>query len=370
VKIAVEARYLLSEQKTGVEHYTYQLLAAMAAQEGEHELHLYLHRKPRADETVVLKPFFDSQQTYLHTVPNLKLWLKFWMPLAAKLHGADVGFFPGSILPLYNPFPSVMVVHDMCWAYFPEYYPERENKFYQYTFPELLEKAELIFAVSKATKAGLMQLFDIGADKIRVVYNGLNPSFSHIEDAREKVAEQLGLKDKYILAVGTAHPRKNIASLLQAYAIAKPYEKLILIGPQGDNSNPLAKLAVELGIADDVIFPGYAPHKLLPLIYSAASVFVMPSLCEGFGVPIIEAMACGAPVICSNNGALAEVADDAAVLIDPKDPKSLAEGLKKVLSDTSLQATLREKGFNRAKDFNWDESAKLAWKYFEEAASR
>ncbi|NIM05754.1 MAG: glycosyltransferase [Armatimonadetes bacterium] len=360
MRIAVEARYLLAREKTGVENYTYFLLASLAQLEGDHELHLYLHRRPRPEETAILQPFLSSTRCRFHVVPPLRLWLKLWMPLAARLQKAQVGIFPGSILPIYLPFPSVMIVYDLCWNSFPQCYPEREIRIFRDIYPRSLAAAKAVFAISEFSKGDIQRIYNTPAEKIRIIPCAADPRFSPVSDAPEQVRREWGLEPGYILAVGTSHPRKNISTLLRAYAARKPKQPLALIGPSGNTSEPLAKLAEELGIKDDVRWLGYAPHHQLPALYSAAGVFVMPSLYEGFGMPVLEAMACGTPIICSNTSALPEVAGDAALLIDPQQPEMLAEAMEKVLSEERLAEELSEKGRRRAKAFDWNHSAQLA----------
>jgi glycosyltransferase involved in cell wall biosynthesis len=338
LRIAVEARYLLSKETTGVENYTYFLLSALARAEGDHELQLYVHRRPRPEELKYLAPFLTSSRAQFHVVPPLKLWLKLWMPLAAQLHGAEVGLFPGGILPRYRPFPSVMVVYDLSWIFYPEFYPPRELDFYRNIFPRCISAAKQIFVISKSTQQDLARLYGESAGKIRLVPCGIDESFAPVQNASAQVREHWGLPPGFILAVGTAHPRKNISALLRAYALlsAESRPPLVLIGPSGDTVAPLRALSEELGIASQLRWLGYIASEQMPLLYSAAGIFVMPSLYEGFGMPVLEAMACGTPVICSNSSALPEVAGDAALLVDPQRPEMIAEALQKIYADDRL----------------------------------
>lgn len=368
MKIAVEARYLLVKDRTGVENYTYFLLEALARLAGDHQLELYLHRPPRTEERELLQPFLGSPVAHFHVVPPLKLWLKLWLPLVAQLQRADVGLFPGSILPLYLPFPSVMVVYDLCWSVFPECYPQREIKIFRDIYPRSLQAAKVVFAISEFTKGDIQRVYGTPADKIHLVPCGLDPLIAPVPDAADRVRAQWGLEPGYVLAVGTSHPRKNIATLLRAYALAKPPQPLVLLGPPGDTTNPLAQLAEQLEIADRVRWLGYVAREELSLIYSAAGTFVMPSLYEGFGMPVLEAMACGTPVICSNTTALPEVTGEAALHADPQQPEAFAGALARIYAEKGLAGELRERGLARAKLYNWDHSAQLALQYLHELA--
>jgi glycosyltransferase involved in cell wall biosynthesis len=286
-----------------------------------------------------------------------------------RRHGADISLFPGSILPWINPVPAVMVVHDLCWESYPECYPEREIRIFRDIYPRSLKSAKMVFAVSEWTKGEITRVYGTPPEKIRVVPNGVDPQFVPVPQAAESVSMSWGLSPGYILAVGTAHPRKNIAILLRAYAQMPQTGRppLVLTGPIGATVAPLRELAEALGIAPQIRWLGYVEKEALPALYRGAGVFVMPSLYEGFGLPVSEAMACGTPVICSNTAALPEVAGEAGLLIDPTKPEALAEALQKVLHNPELAEEMRQKGWQQALQFNWDHSGRLALKYFQEA---
>jgi glycosyltransferase involved in cell wall biosynthesis len=361
MKIAVEARYLLAQEKSGVENYTYSLLAAMARQLGDDDLLLYLHRQPRLDEHEMLAPFLDSPHCHFHAVPPFKLWLKLWMPLAAKLHGADVGIYPGSILPWYNPFPSVMVVYDLCWSLYPECYPEREIHIFRDIYPRSLAAAKMVFAISEWTKSDIQRVYGTPAEKIRVIPCGVDPSYTPLPDAAERVRSSWNLEPGYILAVGTSHPRKDIPTLLEAYSFMKgDPPPLVLVGPPGGATDSLKARAEELGITARVRWLHYVPQKAMPALYSAAGVFAMPSLYEGFGMPVLEAMACGTPVVCANATVFPEVTAGAAILVEPRNAEAFSEAMTKVLAAKELAVQMRAKGLVRAKEYSWEMSARLA----------
>jgi glycosyltransferase involved in cell wall biosynthesis len=369
VKIAVEARYLLTREKTGVENYTYGLLAAIARLEGDQELQLYLHRRPRSQEFDLLQPFLISPRSIFHIVPPLKLWLKIWLPLAMRRRRADIALFPGSILPWLNLIPAVMLVYDLCWATYPECYPAREIAIFRDIYPRSLRAAKLVIAISEATKKEISRVYGTPEAKIKVIPSGVDPVFAPVAKAAEAVSRDWQLSPGYILAVGTAHPRKNIAALLRAYAQLPVSGRppLALTGPAGPTTDPLAHLAEELGVGQQIRWLGYVKTEDLPALYSAAGVFVMPSLYEGFGMPVLEAMACGAPVICSNTTAFPEVAGEAGLLIDPTKPEALAGALQKVLNNPELAEEMRQKGWQQAAHFSWERSGHLALKYLQEA---
>jgi glycosyltransferase involved in cell wall biosynthesis len=367
MKIAVEARYLLTKEKSGVERYTYALLAAMAQQEGDHSLELYVHRRPRLDEREMVATFLNSPRCRFHVVPPMKLWLKLWMPLAARLQGADAGIFPGSILPWYVPFPSVMVVYDLCWSVYPECYPEREISIFRDIYPRSLAAAKMVFAISEWTKEDIQRVYGTPTEKIRVVPCGADSSYTPIAEAAERVRAEWGLEPGYILAVGTLHPRKDIGTLLRAYALMESdAPPLVLVGPSGGATDDLKKIADEVGIAGRIRWLHFAPQQQMPALYSAAGVFVMPSLYEGFGLPVLEAMACGAPVVCSDATVFPEVTAGAALLVEPRNEQAFAKAMAQVLAERHLAEEMRAKGLARARNYDWERSGELALKYLRE----
>lgn len=229
----------------------------------------------------------------------------------------------------------------------------------------------MVFAISAWTKREITRVYGTPPEKIRVVPGGVDPLFVPVPQAAEKVSARWGLAPDYILAVGTAHPRKNIATLLRAYAQMPQAGRppLALTGPDGATAAPLRELAEELGIATQIHWLGYVEREALPALYRGAGVFAMPSLQEGFGLPVLEAMACGTPVICSNTTALPEVAGEAGLLVDPTRPEAWSEALQKVTGDRKLAQQMREKGLRRADQFSWERSGRAALNYLREACA-
>jgi glycosyltransferase involved in cell wall biosynthesis len=229
--------------------------------------------------------------------------------------------------------------------------------------PETVDRSDRIITVSHKTKRDLIQAFPEAESKIRVIYEGVSDEFQPVNDQSVLTAvfNRYGISPPYILFVGILDPNKNILRLVEAFESlkreSKPSHKLVIVGRKTWYYEVMKKQVARLGVDDHVIFTGHVPEKDLATLYSGADVFVLPSYMEGFGLPVLEAMACGVPVIAADGGSLPEIVGKAALLVHPFDPASIAGALHTVISTPDLRATLREKGFERRKDFSWEKMA-------------
>jgi len=220
----------------------------------------------------------------------------------------------------------------------------------------------MVMADSAATRVDLMRLFGVGAERITVVYPGVTGAFrTFATDILDKFRRRVMHGRPYFVHVGTLEPRKNLTRLVEAFAALKrdigiPHA-LALVGGKGWMYDGLLERVRELGLDNDVVFPGFAAPEELPLWYAAAEALVYPSLYEGFGFPVVEAMACGTPVICSNVSSLPEVAGDAAVLVDPDDVRALTNSMRRVFDDRLFRQELVRRGLERARAFTWEATA-------------
>lgn len=247
----------------------------------------------------------------------------------------------------------VATVHDFSWEIYPEFQPAERVKYFQKYFYSSILKCDHIITGSHFTKREIIERVGVSPDKITVIYHGVDHNVFY---PRESITKS---PQKYILAVGSIEPRKNLKNLLSAYAMLDKEFKneyhLTLVGASGWNNNDIVHEMKSLG--QWVKYSGYVRDDELALLYSNASLFIYPSVYEGFGIPPLEAMACGAPVIASNASTLPEVCADAAYYVDPLDTKAIKEGILKVLRDEALQKALIAKGLVRAKEFSWEKSA-------------
>ena len=354
MRIGVEARYLLAKEKTGVEQYTAGLVRALLALDSAHEFFLYV-------DAASPIPELQGARAQSRLVPRRRLWLKLWLPLAAKRDGVQVMLYPGSIVSTFHPFRCVSIFHDLCWAYYPQFYPPREQAIYARALPKSLARTGAVLTPSQQTKRDLVATYKYPQERITVIPAGRDPAFQPEPDAPQVVKRKFDLEPGYILAVGTSHPRKNVATLIQAYAqlVRRGFSApLVLVGP-GETTR-LKAVAREAGLSDEVRWLGYVAKQDMPALYTACGVFVFPSFFEGFGLPALEAMGCGAPVVCARGGALPEVVGEAAVLVDPAAIEAWVEALANVLSQPELAKELSARGQAQVRLFDWTESARLA----------
>ena len=285
--------------------------------------------------------------------------------LIQVLDGADV-FHSSDVLLWEQPGAlNVVTIHDLTTLLFPEHHTANTCEMQALVRRFAQEKADTVIAVSEATKRDILANLEIPNERVRVVHNGVGSAFHPIENRESltRVLTPLGLSPGgYILHVGTIEPRKNLVRLVDAYyqarqAIPPPAPKLALAGSKGWQFREVFKRVEELMLWEEVVFLGMVPTDILPALYSGAALFAYPSLYEGFGLPPLEAMACGTPVVASNTSSLPEIVGDAGVLIDPTDAGALADALTSLLNDAERRADLSTRGLARAKLFSWRRTA-------------
>ena len=268
------------------------------------------------------------------------------------------------------PFKKVMTIHDLTPTLFPHTFNLAPVLLHKLLLPRTLKTADKIIADSNSTKKDLMNHFNIPEEKIRVILLAADEKFKPLSNKEIKEAKQkYSLNFPFILYVGTLEPRKNIPSLIKAvYKLKKKnlQYKLVIAGKKGWKYKEIFETINKLNLQNDVVFTGYVSDEDLPALYNAADMFVYPSIYEGFGLPPLEAMACGTPVITSNTSSLPEVVGDAGIMIDPPDVDGLADAMHKVLTDGGLRADMTKKGLERAKIFSWEKCARETLEVYEE----
>lgn len=273
----------------------------------------------------------------------------------AAIDGCDLFHGTDAILPRLRQ-PTVITIHDLTTHLFPQYHTRLNRLYLRWALPVMAQRTSAIIADSYATQRDIVAHLGVTADKVSVVHLGVDLArFSpQSAGAIQSALVRIGVYQPYVLAVGTLEPRKNLLTLLHAYAmLPRSAPPLVLVGGQGWGDNPLSVAIEQLGLKDRVHLTGYVADDLLPALYSGAEIFVYPSLYEGFGLPVLEAMACGAPVITSNASSLPEVAGDAAIQVDPRRADDLAEMLQHLLASPELRSRLSEAGMIRAQAFSW-----------------
>jgi glycosyltransferase involved in cell wall biosynthesis len=318
-----------------------------------------------ASLTQALKVIDPNDKYVLYQKPLIfqrALWLQTWVPIKLLADKADLFHATNLIAPLFATCPVVVTIHDLSSLLYPETH-SLAHRIHMSLIPASAKKARKIIVPSLAVKKELEEHLVLQQDKIAVIHEGVGDEFRIISDRAKLsyVRHKYGLPDKYILYVGTLEPRKNLEKLVEGFNLAKERmdgHKMIIAGKKGWNYRAIFNKVAALKLEKEVLFLGYVPDEDLPAIYNLARVFVYPSLYEGFGLPILEAMACGTPVITSKASSLPEVAGDSAILIDPNDCKALAAAMEEIVSRPKLHNDLRVKGLDRSKKFTWSQCAK------------
>ena len=367
MRIGIDASRAAVPQPTGTERYSRQLIRHLLrlAEQGEGDRHFILYTRRMAE------PELSSGGNHyqLRHIPFPRLWTHLRLSCEMALHGPDVLFVPAHVIPLVHPRASVATVHDLGHLYFPEAYPKGTLRYLAWSTRHNVRSAAHLLADSETTKADLVQHFSVDPQLVTVVYPGVDPVFQercHQPEGDSALAKY-GIRGPYLLYVGALQPRKNVGRLIEAFARVKGthrlQEQLVLAGPMG--WLPEGVIRRLEGVGEDVVLTGYVPEKDLVSLYAGATAFVLPSLFEGFGMPVVEAMASGAPVLVADTSALPEVVGDAGVLFDPYDTDELAEALARVCADREFREQLRSRGRERAKRFTWEEAARTTLQVLE-----
>jgi glycosyltransferase involved in cell wall biosynthesis len=293
-------------------------------------------------------------------------WNHWYLPQIIRKRRFDLFHGPAFVLPVPCPCPGVITVHDVSFRLFPEFFERRWLLYITSMMPKALQSASAVITVSHQAKADLLKFYDIPPEKICVVYDGIDHArFSPQATLDPAWAASVGLRSGYVLHVGEMSTRKNICALLRAVGDLRSAGKwhgrqVVLVGPETPGmtgADEIHQTIRQLGLSDTVKVLGRVSHEHVPGLYASASLLAMPSLYEGFGLPVVESMAVGTPVVASNVSSLPEVAGDAAILFPPKDERALADAIHQVLSKPGLAAELRAKGLVQAKKFDWRSAA-------------
>jgi glycosyltransferase involved in cell wall biosynthesis len=267
------------------------------------------------------------------------------------------------VVPPVLPCPSVVTVHDISYRLYPQHFPARVRWMLSLLVPFSMRQAKRVITVSHSAKRDILRHYDVPESKIAVTYEAAAPHFRPVErgEAVRQINARYGIDRDFVLSVGNLHPRKNLRRLVEAYArmpaSLRSRYKLVIVGQALWHHSDIYRAAVDKGVQPDVIFTGYVPDVDLVLLYNAATAFAYPSLYEGFGLPVLEAMACGTPVVTSSVSALPEIAGDAAILVDPHDAPALSSAMATVLSEPELAQGLSTAGLQRARSFSWQRTA-------------
>ena len=358
----------VSARSSGVGTYARHLLIHMAELDEDHEFYLFSNRAAHQSQLPAHHAFHDLGRAF----PNRMLWMQCVLPQTLKGLQPQICHYPNSIAPLRSPCPYVVTIHDMTLSMLPHYHPWRKQLLIRPLIPLVARRAARVITVSQSARNDIVRLLHIPAERVSVIPEAAAAYFrpaSAEEQARVRAA--YGLRRPFIFSIGTLEPRKNLVRLIRAWGKLRQQgaieHQLVIAGGHGWQYGPIYAEAQRLDCADDVIFTGYLPASDLPGLYSAADVFAFPSLYEGFGLPVVEAMACGTPVLISTTPALVEVAGDAAVQVEAHSVASISEGLERILSDAPLREQLRQAGLARAASYSWERTARSTLAVYRQA---
>ncbi len=350
-RITIDARWLVG----GIGAYTRHLLQGLHAHGNGFEVHA-ITRAQHADE---VRPW--CARMTLVNAPIYTLREQWAIPRAAK--GCDLLHVPHYNAPLLEPAPLVVTIHDIIHITDPDEGASLKSR--AYARPMLraaARKAHHIITVSEYSKAQIVERLGVARSKVSVISNGLNDEFLPMrrEEALNAVSVTLDIDRPYMLYVGNLKRHKNVSTLLEAFTLLREWQdvpqRLLLLGDDLHGKRELEEQAAKLGITDRVRIVPFVDQELLPEVYAAADALVMPSRLEGFGLPVLEAMACGTPVVCSRAASLPEVGGEAVVYFDPSSPEELADAIGRVLDSPELRQSLRARGLARAAQFTWKKS--------------
>lgn len=359
-------------QGGGIGRYTRELVTALARLDTQTPYILF-SAKPTTDLPPLPGANFRLVSTSLSTDWLARLWHRARLPLSIELWTGPIRLMHSpdfTLPPVKRGVPTLLTVHDLSFVRTPETATAGLRAYLNAAVPRSVRRADRVLADSEATRQDLIEIYQTPPDKIRVLYSGVDRRFQPVKDtiSLADVRKKFQLGDApFVLSVGTIQPRKNYERLVEAFRrLDKPDLRLVIAGGKGWLDHPLYSLIDQLGMTKSVQFLGFVGDDDLPALYSAAHVFAFPSLYEGFGLPALEAMACGTPVLTSNVSSLPEVVGEAAIRVEPTDVDGIADGLRKLIEDSDLRKTLTQQGIERAKLFNWNKAATALRQHYQD----
>jgi glycosyltransferase involved in cell wall biosynthesis len=374
MRIGIDARFLTHPQPGGFKTYTENLIMGLSQVDSENKYILYIDRPP-VDTDLIPGTSNCETRIVVGDLPTLGMPWREQVQLTRQVAADRIDLFhsPCMTAPLSLRCPLVVTVHDMIWA-FPKQFSQttatRSIKrnfmgMYNYFVPSLAAKrAVAIITVSHAARETILKYMKCPPEKVDVTWEAARSSFMKINDDQclENVRRKFGLSTRYILGIGSADPRKNIQSLVKAYSLLSDELKneyhLAIVWTHPRFAEEMSKQITALGVLDKIHFMQNVSNEDLVYLYNSASLFVFPSLYEGFGLPILESMSCGTPVAAANNSSIPEISGDAAILFDAKDTQELSQVITQVLTDENVRTTLIQKGLERSATFSWEKCAR------------
>ncbi len=361
--IGIDGNEANIDKRVGVGQYANELLGKLKAIKSFYNFQIYLKNKPLLD----LPP--EAENWHYRIVGPSQLWTQFGLPLNLywQKPKPDVFFTPSHYAPRFCPCPRVISIMDLSYIHFPEMFRREDLWQLKNWTGYSIKKATRILTISQSSKNDIIKYYQVQAEKVVVTYPGYRISLNSKMTSAKSVIKKYGIKGDYILSVGTLQPRKNFVRLIEAFSKLELPHELVIVGKQGWLWEEIYEAPKKFGIEEKVKFLNYVSDEDLSAIYQNASCFVLVSLYEGFGIPVLEAMNYGCPVVASNISSLPEVVKDAGILVDPYDIEEIAHGIKEALAQREM---LVKKGFRQCHQFSWEKCARQTLKVLEEAGGR
>lgn len=358
--LGIDASRAVTAQRTGTEAYAYFLIQAVIplAKERHHHLRLYFNQPPPAGL------FCEAAHVEPVIIPWRRLWTHGRLAWELYRRPPDVFFTPAHVIPFPYHGRAAATVHDLGYHHFPGAHPKQQLAYLKWSTRHNGRRARHIFADSTATKADLIRFDHISPQKITVVHPGVDPAVQRAEAEAQitAVLQTYGISRPYLLYISTLQPRKNLVRLIHAYAQSGVPHQLVLAGKAGWFAQTIHKEVAALANTNPalhkrIVWPGYVADHEKAALLSGATAVLYPSLYEGFGFPILEAQACGVPVLTADTSSCPEVAAGAALLVNPLDTKAMADGIRRLVTDMPLRQELVKKGYRNVQRFHWPDTA-------------
>lgn len=366
------------DQSGGIGRYVRELVSALSHLDTTTCYRLFVAGAEMSQLPAPPAANFEWRPTRLTPRWLARIWHRGRLPLPIELITGRIQLYHATDFVLPPTLPgtrTLLTVHDLSFVRVPETASPALKAYLDTVVPSSVRRADHILADSQATKDDLISLYGTPSGKITVLLSGVDARFQPLNDplTLARVRSKYGVGEApYILSVGTVQPRKNYGRLIEALALLHKtgfYSQLIIAGGRGWLEDPIYQAVQTFGLQEQVRFIGFVDEKDLPALYAGAACFAFPSLYEGFGLPILEAMACGAPVLTSNISSLPEVAGSAALIVDPYDVEAIAEGLRRLLTEPTLRQQLTEAGYRRARLYTWEASAQRLQQVYHQFAA-
>lgn len=371
--IGIDANEANVARRVGIGEYAFELLWQFSRyQKSDIRFQIYLKDPPLSH-----MPEQTQGWKYVLVKPGT-LWTQIGLPLYLYMHlpRPDVFFTPSHYAPRMSPVPTVISIMDLSYIHFPELFAKKDLYQLQNWTKYSAKHATKVFTISQASKNDILHEYQKASEDVIVTYPGIRAgSYIQRTTNMKELEKKFGIKGNYILFVGTLQPRKNIARLIEAFGLVVQHKgtkdvELVIVGKKGWLYDDILQAPRKFAVEEKVKFLDFVSDEDLPGLYQHALCYVLPSLYEGFGLPVLEAMQYGTPVITSNVSSLPEAGGDAAVYVDPTNTKDIASKIQTVITDKNLRADMSKKGFEHIKKFSWEKAAKQTLEVLEEVGRR